>query len=165
MAKSTTSNTKDKKKGKKGLVEEDAVSEHPAVEDSVPAPQPVNVPKGPIEMTAEDLADEEWGPVGEQAKKGKKAKGKKAKADGDDGISTPSECILFKWLSNKLLTANIYIIAVQETDEPQATPVAPPRQGEDEEDAPETGTKILSKKEKEKLKKEREKVRFLRSAV
>lgn len=36
-------------------------------------------PKGPIEVTAEDLADEEWGPV--KDKKGKKGKGKKAKED------------------------------------------------------------------------------------
>ena len=34
-------------------------------------------------MTAEELADEEWGPVKDK-KKGKKAKGKKSKAQDDD---------------------------------------------------------------------------------
>lgn len=36
--------------------------------------------KKPVEVTAEDLADEEWGPVKEKVKKGKKGKGKKGKA-------------------------------------------------------------------------------------
>ena len=37
-----------------------------------------------MEMTAEDLADEEWGPVKEKGKKGKKGKGKKGKAQADE---------------------------------------------------------------------------------
>lgn len=36
--------------------------------------------KGPVQMTAEELADEEWGPVKEKGKKAKKGKGKKSKA-------------------------------------------------------------------------------------
>jgi translation initiation factor 5B len=39
--------------------------------------------KKPVEVTAEDLADEEWGPVKEKVKKGKKGKGKKAKAQDE----------------------------------------------------------------------------------
>ena len=35
-------------------------------------------------MTAEELADEEWGPVKEKSKKGKKGKGKKGKKDDDE---------------------------------------------------------------------------------
>lgn len=35
-------------------------------------------------MTAEDLADEEWGPVKEKGKKGKKGKGGKGKVQQDE---------------------------------------------------------------------------------
>ena len=35
-------------------------------------------------MTAEELADEEWGPVKEKSKKAKKGKGKKGKKDEDE---------------------------------------------------------------------------------
>ena len=96
MVKSATSNKKDKKKAKKGPVEEDAAAapEQFVAEDNVSTPQPIDAPKGPIEMTPDDLADEEWGPVGEKGKKGKKAKGKKAKGDEDDETSTPGECVV-----------------------------------------------------------------------
>jgi hypothetical protein len=39
--------------------------------------------KAPIEVTAEDLADEEWGPVKEKSKKGKGGKGKKGQTKTD----------------------------------------------------------------------------------
>lgn len=45
--------------------------------------------KGPVEMTAEELADEEWGPVKEKGKKGKKGKGKKGKAVDDEDEDKP----------------------------------------------------------------------------
>lgn len=42
-------------------------------------------------MTAEELADEEWGPVKEKGgKKGKKGKGKKAKDDDEDEEAPPA---------------------------------------------------------------------------
>ena len=72
---------KGKKKGKKGKVDADDE------EIDEPAPEtPVNglEEKKPVEMTAEELADEEWGPVKE--KKGKK--GKKGKKDEDDVAGT-----------------------------------------------------------------------------
>ena len=47
--------------------------------------------KKPVEVTAEDLADEEWGPVkGKKSKKGKGKKGKnddEAEEDGREGTS------------------------------------------------------------------------------
>jgi translation initiation factor 5B len=43
----------------------------------------VVVEKKPVEVTAEDLADEEWGPVKEKGKKAKKGKGKKGKAQDE----------------------------------------------------------------------------------
>jgi translation initiation factor 5B len=42
------------------------------------------VSKNPVQVTAEDLADEEWGPVKEKKKKEKKGKGKKGKAQDED---------------------------------------------------------------------------------
>ena len=44
-------------------------------------------------MTADELADEEWGPVKEKGKKAKKGKGKKGKALDED----EDEGELFAW--------------------------------------------------------------------
>jgi translation initiation factor 5B len=41
-------------------------------------------PKAAVEVTAEELADEEWGTVKEKGKKGKKGKGKKGKEDVEE---------------------------------------------------------------------------------
>ena len=46
--------------------------------------QEAEASKGPVQMTAEELADEEWGPVKEKSKKGKKGKGKKGKKDEEE---------------------------------------------------------------------------------
>ena len=44
-------------------------------------------------MTADELADEEWGPVKEKGKKGKKGKKKgKAQDDEDEEEEKPGEC-------------------------------------------------------------------------
>lgn len=40
-------------------------------------------------MTAEELADEEWGAVKEKGKKSKKGKGKKGKAQEEEEDETP----------------------------------------------------------------------------
>lgn len=72
---------KGKKKGKKGKgkTNED-IDEEPS---ETPAELGVrDDAKKPIEVTAEDLADEEWGPAKE---KNKGKKGKKGKATKDDG--------------------------------------------------------------------------------
>ncbi|KAF7433580.1 hypothetical protein PC9H_005541 [Pleurotus ostreatus] len=118
-----------KKKDKKDKKKKKADFDDDVYENNEPVAEPVQ-PKGPIEVTAEDLADEEWGPV--KDKKGKKGKGKKAKEDisaapAEDAVETPS-----------------------------AAPAAASAGGEDDE---EPGIKVLSKKEKEKLKKEREKAK------
>lgn len=64
---------KDKKKAKKAS---------PATPLSgAQSDQEDDVSKGPVQMTAEELADEEWGPAKEKGKKGKKGKGKKGKKD------------------------------------------------------------------------------------
>ena len=65
---STGKGKKDKKKNKKATVDDQAED---LDGEAAPAPS-----KAPVEVTAEDLADEEWGPV--KGKKGKKGKGEKA---------------------------------------------------------------------------------------
>lgn len=68
---------KDKKKAKKGGAE--PTPDEPEDDAEVAAS------KKPVEVTAEDLADEEWGPVkGKKAKKGKAKKGKKDEEDEED---------------------------------------------------------------------------------
>ena len=62
---STGKGKKDKKKNKKATVDDQAED---LDGEAAPAPS-----KAPVEVTAEDLADEEWGPV--KGKKGKKGKG------------------------------------------------------------------------------------------
>lgn len=73
---------KDKKKPKKNAL--DPVEDEPAVDGEGEAPS-----KGPVEMTAEELADEEWGAVKEKGKKSKKGKGKKGKAQEEEEDETP----------------------------------------------------------------------------
>ena len=76
---STKKNKKDKKKDKRAASTSDNENGDAArSEDEVSA-----VPKqAAIQVTAEELADEEWGPV--KDKKGKKGKGKKGKAVQED---------------------------------------------------------------------------------
>ncbi|KAJ7638371.1 hypothetical protein FB45DRAFT_1054667 [Roridomyces roridus] len=82
--------------------------------------------KKPIEVTAEDLADEEWGPDEDEDE------AKIDEPDAQESAPAPAPAA--------------------------AAPDAPvPEDGD--EDAEDTGPKVLSKKEKEKLKKEREKAK------
>lgn len=139
VIKATSKGKKDKKKVKKGPI--DATNGVP--DGSVVAEgsdgEGVSASKGPIEVTAEDLADEEWGPVKEKNKKDKKGKGKKSKQQDE--------------------------VVEDEKDEEEKVAIAPvehaapPEDGDENEDAEDTGTRVLSKKEKEKLKKEREKAK------
>ncbi|KAG7096504.1 hypothetical protein E1B28_003934 [Marasmius oreades] len=71
--KASSKSKKDKKKAKKENIPID-VDEEPHDEAEPSAS------KKPVEMTAEDLAEEEWGPVKEKGKKGKKGKDKRGKA-------------------------------------------------------------------------------------
>ncbi|KAK7051356.1 eukaryotic translation initiation factor 5B [Paramarasmius palmivorus] len=131
------SKKKDKKKGKKDVPPVD-FDDPPAEDEATPAPS-----KKPVEMTAEDLVDEEWGPAKEKGKKGKKGKGKKGKADElaedeDDAQKTES---------------------VQAPEAPKSAPAPSKEEAEDAGEDAGGEVKILSKKEKEKLKKEREKAK------
>ncbi|KAI0253045.1 hypothetical protein BJV78DRAFT_1281146 [Lactifluus subvellereus] len=97
----------------------------------------ITAPRPGVEVTPDDLADEEWGPVKEKGKKGKKGKGKKVIAEDDDESAPPAS-----------------------QPGPSTGDVAPTAEANDAEDA-ETGEgpKLLSKKEKERLKKEKEKAK------
>ena len=72
---------KDKKKKKGGAAAADLDEDAPPAEDGEAGD--AAGPKGAVEVTAEDLADEEWGPVKDK-KKGKKDKKKKGKAAKDE---------------------------------------------------------------------------------
>ncbi|KAI0829268.1 hypothetical protein BC628DRAFT_1337291 [Trametes gibbosa] len=104
----------------------------------------ISAPQKAVQMTAEELADEEWGPVKEKGKKAKKGK-KKGKTQDDENdeekLDAPSSRV-------------------------EATPSPAPesKADEDGDGAEDGGPKILSKKEKEKLKKEREKARMSSAA-
>jgi translation initiation factor 5B len=77
---------KEKKKAKKAPVEDDL--DLPDDDDAKP------VSKAPVEVTADDLADEEWGPVKEKGGKKKKGKGKNAAteetAEDESGMFMPA---------------------------------------------------------------------------
>lgn len=132
-----------KKKGKKGKgkVADEDEEEEASPEPGAPAEDLES--KKPVEVTAEDLADEEWGPANEKSKGKKGKKGKKEE---------PGMHVFF---TEDLHTIHheMNIASVPMEEPTQETP-------KDDEDEPvdEPGAKVLSKKEKEKLKKEREKV-------
>jgi translation initiation factor 5B len=75
--KATSKGKKEKKKPKKSAAHDlaNGADDPPVAEGS----DGEAASKKPVEVTAEDLADEEWGPVKEKAKKGKKGKAKKGK--------------------------------------------------------------------------------------
>ncbi|KAF7354856.1 Tr-type G domain-containing protein [Mycena sanguinolenta] len=145
VIKASSKSKKDKKKAKKGAVNDDAdgFDDAPAAEADTEA---VTASKKAVEMTAEELADEEWGPVKEKAKKGKKAKGKKEKAQDE------SE-------DEKIDEAEPSPTPAPASAPPPAEAPAPKEADDDDDAAEEPGAKVLSKKEKEKLKKEREKAK------
>lgn len=78
-------NKKDKKKNKKSG---EVISNEPE-EGTVAADGVDSGTKDAVQVTADDLADEEWGPIKEKKKKDKKKKDRKEKsqADEDGGIS------------------------------------------------------------------------------
>ncbi|KAI0761761.1 hypothetical protein BC629DRAFT_1584115 [Irpex lacteus] len=132
---SSNKGKKDKKKNKRSTLDDE--------------PEETNgeaaLSKAPVEVTADDLADEEWGPV--KGKKGKKGKGKKGKAAQDDEDEDAAPEITLASPSGA-------------AEEKAQAPTSAPAPGVDEADEEEDGgPKVLSKKEKEKLKKEREKAK------
>ncbi|KZS94057.1 hypothetical protein SISNIDRAFT_56648 [Sistotremastrum niveocremeum HHB9708] len=178
---------KDKKKNKRDAVTfEDGPAPGEGSEGEEQAAKgDISKSKKAVEMTAEELADEEWGPSSTKDKKGKKGKkGKKNAAaaldeDLDDTPATepvvePPETVEVETKKGPAeMTAEE--LADEEfgpikpkgkkgkkgaaKEEPAASPAPAAEtaavEEEDEEDQP--TTKVLSKKEKEKLKKEREK--------
>ncbi|KAI0092481.1 hypothetical protein BDY19DRAFT_990199 [Irpex rosettiformis] len=131
---STGKGKKDKKKSKKATLDDQPED----LGEAAPSPS-----KAPIEVTAEDLADEEWGPVkGKRGKKGAAKKGKAVQNDEEEEASQEPPAALTK----------------EETEIP-ISPSAAATVDNDDDDAEDGGPKILSKKEKEKLKKEREKAK------
>ena len=52
----------------------------------------ISAPKTGVAVTPDVLADEEWGPVKEKGKKGKKGKGKKSTAEDEDEDETAGAC-------------------------------------------------------------------------
>ncbi|KAH7344044.1 hypothetical protein B0J17DRAFT_645130 [Rhizoctonia solani] len=140
VIKASTGKKKDKKKNKKGADPVD--DEAPATVGDEAATN--DAPKAPVEMTAEDLADEEWGPAKGKKDKGKKGKKKGVKAEEKDEAEdepAPAE-------------------ATPVETKPAPVEVPAEADGEDDEQGDaEEGGKILTKKEKEKLKKEKEKAK------
>lgn len=84
---SSTKAKKDKKKNKKAELKD--VPDEEAVPKDEPQIDP-SISKNPVEVTAEDLVDEEWGPVkGKKDKKGKAKKGKATQDDEEDDMNKP----------------------------------------------------------------------------
>ncbi|KJA21714.1 hypothetical protein HYPSUDRAFT_140306 [Hypholoma sublateritium FD-334 SS-4] len=115
-------------------------------DDEVPAEATES--KNPVEVTAEDLADEEWGPVKDKKKKDKKGKGKKGKQQ-DGNEDEEKEAGKEEEGASHMMKGDAA---------PAAAATSVDKDEGDNEEVEEPGTKVLSKKEKEKLKKEREKV-------
>ncbi|KAJ7283275.1 hypothetical protein C8J57DRAFT_1432470 [Mycena rebaudengoi] len=146
--KATSKGKKEKKKPKKSAAYDlaNGADDPPVAEGS--DGEAAAASKKPVEVTAEDLADEEWGPVKEKAKKGKKGKAKKGKVQEESEDEA------------KIDEPQATAASTPAPPAPAAETTAAPAENEADDDAPEdTGAKVLSKKEKEKLKKEREKAK------
>ncbi|KAF8659526.1 hypothetical protein AX16_001825 [Volvariella volvacea WC 439] len=140
--KAAAKNKKAKEKKKKKQQDNSDEDEPATAVDNAQPEADTASSKKPVEVTADDLADEEWGPVKEKKKKDKKGK-KKGKAKDEDDEE----------------------VAAAPAEQPQAPAAAPEqptpasKEADDVDDAEEPTVKVLSKKEKEKLKKEREKAK------
>ncbi|KAL6297969.1 hypothetical protein BKA93DRAFT_107987 [Sparassis latifolia] len=147
--KASSKNKKDKKGKKPPAVTSVSFADGPSPGngsdgEAAAAQGDISAPKKPVEMTADDLADEEWGPAKGKGKKAKKSKGKKGKTPDEDLDQEPA--------------AAESEVAPEEAVAP--APAEPKDEDEADEDAgDDAGPKVLSKKEKEKLKKEREKAK------
>jgi translation initiation factor 5B len=110
--------------------------------------------KKPVEVTAESLADEEWGPVKEKKRKGKGKKGNAVEEEEEAKVEE-EKGTLIRNLLTEISTYDLSIAVVELSPTPAATSDDKVEAADELEGG---GTKILSKKDKEKLKKEREKV-------
>ncbi|OCF72084.1 translation initiation factor aIF-2 [Kwoniella mangroviensis CBS 8886] len=130
---------KDKKSKKKAVVDEDEEMEEPAAVAAEP-PTAVNI-------------DDEWPEENAKPKKGKKGKkGKKAVDEDEEDL----DAILEKAAAERRAAE-----AAAKEAEPTPAPVATsePAAAEDDEEGGDDGPKILTKAQKEKLKKEKEKAK------
>ncbi|WWD10373.1 hypothetical protein V865_008508 [Kwoniella europaea PYCC6329] len=129
---------KDKKSKKKAVVDEDEEMEEPSAAAAEP-PTAVNI-------------DDEWPEEDVKPKKGKKGKkGKKAVDEEEEDL----DAILEKAAAERRAAE-----AAAKEAEPTPAPVAAPEPAaEDDEDGGDDGPKILTKAQKEKLKKEKEKAK------
>lgn len=140
------SKKKDKKKKSKSVAVSD--NEEEVVKGDEPA-QDMAAPRGIVEVGADDWMEEEFGPTKKKGKAGKKNKGgnKAAAADDDDDFDKALAAV----------TGQVADAKIEETS-------APPPTAEPEVEAPAAGDEgdepkgVMSKKEKERLKKEKEKV-------
>lgn len=94
--KASAKNKKDKKKAKKGGGESVAFEDGPppgegSDAEAAAAKGDISAAKKPVEVTADDLADEEWGPVKGKGKKAKKGKGKKGNVEAESDDEQPGE--------------------------------------------------------------------------
>ncbi|KAG8747051.1 hypothetical protein FRC10_002467 [Ceratobasidium sp. 414] len=146
--KASSSNKKGKKKNKKGtdVTFEDGPPPGEGGEaEEAAAKGDISAPKAAVQMTAEELADEEWGPAKtkkEKGKKGKKKGGAKAAEEEEEETAVPEAAPVTE---SKPAAA-----------EPEPEPAAA---GSDEDGDAGEGAKLLSKKEKERIKKEKEKAK------
>ncbi|KAG9097743.1 hypothetical protein FRC06_007224 [Ceratobasidium sp. 370] len=146
--KASSNKKKDKKKNKKGaeVTFEDGPPPGEGDEaEEAAAKGDISAPKAAVQVTAEELADEEWGPVKtkkDKGKKGKKKGGGKAAEEEEGEAATPEVAPM---VESKPAAA-----------EPEPEPAA--ADSDEDGDAGE-GTKILSKKEKDRIKKEKEKAK------
>jgi translation initiation factor 5B len=149
---------KDKKKDKKKQKAVDFEDGPPPGQgtggEAAAAKGDISAPQQPREVTAEELADEEFGPVKE--KKGKKK-----------GVNKPKEGMCFVVESRKAIFTRALPDeedeAAPETSQPKEVPAPTvsetvPGADDDDGDAGD-GPKLLSKKEKEKIKKEKERAK------
>ncbi|KAI0318112.1 hypothetical protein OF83DRAFT_1163613 [Amylostereum chailletii] len=165
--KASQKNKKEKKKAKKGGNDETSVPFADGPDpgqgsdgEAAAAKGDISAPKGGVEMTPDELADEEWGPVKEK-KKGKKDKKKKGKADKEEEEeAAPGECATYLYPNGTHDTP-----ASEATEATKTELAASPEDDEDGGAADGSSHKILSKKEKEKLKKEKEKAKKKAQAV
>jgi translation initiation factor 5B len=96
--------------------------------------------KKPLEVTAEDMTDEDWGPV--KGKKGKKGKGKNVKAE----VENDEQPSLYQLHSAHLGISDLWmsIAVLRESGSPS---VAAPQVENGEDESKEPDAKVLSKKE------------------
>lgn len=146
---------KDKKKAKKGAIEdedgEEALEGDAGIEEIKPS-------QAPVQMTAEELMKEEFGPV---KAKGKGKKGKKGKTQYQPGMDDDDD-FLDQQIKNLSVKEDQPAPAQDPKEEQESVPAPPPATPSatnDEAVGDGEPTGVLSKKEKERLKKEKEKVR------